>query len=94
MKAGNGEVILTSEYYAARDGAVNGIERVRANAADVANFDTRTGKNGQQYFVLVAQNKQIIGKSEMYQSPSSVKRGITSVMRNSPTARVVELAKP
>ncbi len=92
LKAGNGEIILTSEQYAARDGAENGIESVRKNAAAVESFDIRTAKNGEQYFVLVAKNKEVIGKSEMYKSPSSVKRGIASVMRNAPTARVVELA--
>ena len=91
LKAGNGEVILTSEHYAARDGAVNGIESVRKNAAETGGFDVRTAKNGEQYFVLVAKNKEVIGRSEMYKSPSSVKRGIASVMRNAPTARVVEL---
>ncbi len=91
LKAGNGEIILTSEQYAAREGAANGIESVRQNSADVASFDVRTAKNGEQYFVLQAKNKEIIGKSEMYKSPSSVKRGIASVMRNAPTARVVEL---
>jgi uncharacterized protein YegP (UPF0339 family) len=91
LKAGNGEVILTSEQYAAREGAANGIESVRKNAATVEGFDVRTAKNGEQYFVLVAKNKEIIGKSEMYKSPASVKRGIASVMRNAPAARVVEL---
>ena len=68
----------------------NGIESVHKNSAEVASFDVRTAKNGEQYFVQAA-NKEIIGKSEMYKSPSSVKRGIASVMRNAPTARVVEI---
>lgn len=91
LKAGNGEVILTSEHYAARDSAENGIESVRKNSADIASFDIRTAKNGDPYFVLVAKNKEVIGKSEMYKSASSVKRGIASVMRNAVTARVVEV---
>ena len=90
LKAGNGEIILTSEQYAARESAANGIESVRKNSAEVASVDVRTAKNGEQYFVQAA-NKEIIGKSEMYKSPSSVKRGIASVMRNAPTARVVEI---
>jgi uncharacterized protein YegP (UPF0339 family) len=91
LKAANGEVILTSEQYAARDGAANGIESVRKNATTAESFDVRTAKNGEQYFVLLAKNKEVIGKSEMYKSPSSVKRGIASVMRNALTARVVEV---
>ena len=91
LKAGNGEIILTSEQYAAREGASNGIESVRKNAAIADSFDVRTAKNGEPYFVLMAKNREILGRSEMYQSPSSVKRGIASVMRNAPAARVVEL---
>jgi uncharacterized protein YegP (UPF0339 family) len=94
LKAANGEVILTSEPYAARDGAANGIESARKNAGALESFDIRTAKNGEQYFVLLAKNKEAIGTSEMYKSPTSMKRGIASVMRNAPAARVVELNEP
>ncbi len=93
LKAANGEVILTSEQYPARDSAANGIESVRKNATAAESFDIRAAKNGQHYFVLQAKNKEIIGKSEMYKSPSSVKRGIASVIRNSSGARVVEITE-
>lgn len=33
LKAGNGEVIATSQGYASKSGALNGIESVRNNAA-------------------------------------------------------------
>ena len=94
LKARNGEIILTSEKYEARKGAANGIESVRKNAAIEKSFDIRKAKNGEHYFVLVARNKEIIGKSEMYKSMVAVKRGIASVMKNAPTARLVELAVP
>ena len=94
LKARNGEVVLTSEKYEARKGAANGIESVRKNAAIEKSFDIRKAKNGEHYFVLVARNKEIIGKSEMYKSMAAVKRGIASVMKNAPTARLVELAAP
>ena len=94
LKARNGEIILTSEKYEARKGAANGIESVRKNAAIEKSFDIRKAKNGEHYFVLVARNKEIIGKSEMYKSMVAVKRGIASVMKNAPTARLVELPVP
>ena len=94
LKARNGEVILTSEKYEARKGAANGIESVRKNAAIEKSFDIRKAKNGEQYFVLMARNKEIIGKSEMYKSMVAVKRGIASVMKTAPTARLMELAAP
>ncbi|WEK62197.1 MAG: YegP family protein [Candidatus Microbacterium colombiense] len=34
LKAGNGEVIATSEGYSSKSGALNGIDSVRRNAAD------------------------------------------------------------
>lgn len=94
LKARNGEIVLTSERYEARAAAVKGIESVRKNAAIEKSFEIRTAKNGEQYFVLAARNKEIIGKSEMYKSPAAVKRGIASVMKNAPTAALVDLAAP
>lgn len=34
LKAGNGQVIATSQMYASKDAALNGIESVRKNAPD------------------------------------------------------------
>ncbi len=36
LKAGNGQVIATSESYNSKDAAQNGIESVRTNAPDAA----------------------------------------------------------
>lgn len=36
LKAGNGEIIATSEAYESKAGAKNGIESVRTNAPDAA----------------------------------------------------------
>jgi len=91
LKASNGLVILTSELYNSRSAALNGIDSVRKNSGKQTNFDCRTAKNGQPYFVLKAANKEIIGQSEMYSSPSSVAKGIASVMANAGRARVEDL---
>lgn len=94
LKAGNNEVILTSEMYESRDGALNGIESVRKNGSDPANFATKKAKDGQTYFVVMsAANKQVIGKSEMYKDEAGAKRGIASVVKNS-GAPTVEAAAP
>ena len=39
LKAGNGEIIAQSEGYTSKDGAKNGIESVRKNAADATVVD-------------------------------------------------------
>lgn len=92
LKAGNGEVILTSEQYKDKQGAVSGIESAKANAADDARYERKTAKNGQTYFVLKAANSQTIGKSEMYSSPSGMENGIQSVKKNAPAARIEDNA--
>ena len=88
LKAGNGEVILTSEQYNSKASAKNGIESVKENSASEGNFEVRTAKNDAPYFVLKAANGQVIGQSEMYSSDSSMKNGIASVMKNAPVAEV------
>lgn len=42
LKAGNGEVIATSESYTTKAAALNGIESVRKNAGDAV-VDDQTG---------------------------------------------------
>ena len=91
LKAGNGEIILTSQMYADKRGCKNGIASVKKNSASEGQFDTQDDKSGKPYFVLKAKNKEVIGRSESYSSKSSMKKGIASVMRNAPDARVVEV---
>ena len=66
---------------------------MRKNAATEKRFEKREAKNGEQYFVLKAANGEIIGKSEMYKAMSSVDKGIASVRKNAPAARLVDLSE-
>lgn len=88
LKAGNGQVILSSEGYASKDGCKNGIESVRKNAPDDGNYDRKESTNGKPYFNLKAGNGQIIGNSEMYESVAARDNGIESVKKNAPDATV------
>lgn len=90
LKAGNGQVILTSEGYNTKSACENGIDSVRKNAKDKARFDMLVAKNGKPYFNLKAPNGQVIGASQMYASKASMKNGIKSVAKNAPGASVVE----
>ena len=92
LKAVNGQVILTSQTYTSKVAAKNGIESVRTNGSKDASFEQKASKNGEPYFVLLAANKQIIGKSEMYSSKASMLNGIASVKKNAPEAMVEDLA--
>jgi uncharacterized protein YegP (UPF0339 family) len=90
LKAGNGQVILTSQMYESKAAAEQGIESVRSNAEADDNFERKTSKSGQPYFVLKATNDQIIGTSEMYSAEAAMENGIASVKANAPTARVAD----
>ncbi|HVJ04746.1 MAG TPA: YegP family protein [Candidatus Saccharimonadales bacterium] len=88
LKAGNGEVILTSELYKEKQNAIAGIESVKANSGEDLRYERKTAKNGQAFFVLKATNGQTIGKSEMYSSVAAMENGIESVKKNGPVARI------
>jgi uncharacterized protein YegP (UPF0339 family) len=90
LKAGNNQVILSSEQYETKAAATSGIESVRANAPDDARYERKTAKDGSPYFVLKAKNGEPIGKSEMYSSTSGMENGIASVKTNAPAAKVVD----
>lgn len=86
LKAANGQVILTSERYQTKGGALSGIESVRKNAPLDERYERRTASNGEPYFVLKAANHQEIGRSEMYSSEAAMENGIASVKKNAPEA--------
>ncbi|TMU54643.1 YegP family protein [Flagellimonas algicola] len=88
LKAGNGQVILSSEAYTTKAACENGIESVKTNSQDDNRYDRKTAKDGSPYFNLKASNGQVIGASEMYSSSSAMENGIASVKSNAPGADV------
>ena len=82
LKAGNGEVILTSELYTNKSAADNGIASVRTNSPHDERYELKTSSNGKYYFNLKAGNHKEIGNSQMYTSEQSRKTGIASVKNN------------
>ena len=90
LKAGNGQVILTSEVYTTKAACLNGVESVKKNAQEDARFEKLESKNGKPYFNLKATNGQVIGTSELYESVAARDKGIESVKKNAPDAEVVE----
>lgn len=86
LRAGNAEVILTSERYDTKAGAENGIQSVRDNSPHDHRYDRRTATTGQPYFALKAPNGRVIGTSELYNSITARERGIESVKHNGPGA--------
>ena len=105
LKAGNGEVIATSEVYTTRAACLNGIESVRKNSTaakledqTVEGFETVTNpkfevyvdKAGEFRFRLKARNGEIIAVSEGYKAKASCLNGIESIRKNAPEAETVE----
>ena len=105
LKAGNGEVIATSEVYASQAACKNGVESVRKNAPVAAvedqtvegfavekhpKFEVYTDKAGEFRFRLKATNGQIIAVSEGYKARAGCMNGVESVKKNAHGAPVVE----
>ena len=102
LKAGNGEVICTSQVYASDDSCKNGIEAVRKACigeiedqtvegfAEVKHpkFEVYTDKAGEFRFRLKARNGEIVAASEGYKTKVSCLNGIESIKKNAPEADV------
>lgn len=86
LLAGNGQVILSSEMYKAKDSALGGIDSVRKNAQREGAFEIKSSSDEKHYFVLKATNAQVVGQSQMYSTLAACKGGIESVQKNAPAA--------
>ena len=88
LKAGNGEIILTSELYTTKAAAENGIASVRTNSPLDERYEKKTATNGKSHFNLKAGNHQVIGSSQLYASEASRDKGIASVKTNGASGTV------
>lgn len=86
LKAGNGQVILTSESYSSKANCLNGVESVRKNSQVKARYERKTASNGKFFFNLTATNGQVIGSSQMYVDQAGRDNGIASVAAHAPNA--------
>ena len=93
LKAGNNEIILTSERYTAKASALKGIDAVRDNALVDARYHRRQSTAGEAYFVLRAGNHEVLGTSEMYSARSARDEGIEAVKAAAPDAAVDDLTR-
>ena len=105
LKAGNGEVIATSEVYKSLNSCRNGAASVKKNAP-IANLEDQTAeeyakekcpkfemyidKAGEYRFRLKATNGQTIATTEGYSAKAGCLNGIDSVKRNAPDAEIDE----
>ena len=105
LKAGNGEVIATSEVYNSEAACRNGVASVQKNAPVAAvedqtvegfaaekhpKFEVYEDKGGEFRFRLKATNGQVIATSEGYKAKASCLNGVESVKKNAVDADIVE----
>jgi len=104
LKAGNGEVIATSEVYSTKAACLKGVESVKANcigevedqtvenaeAKKHPKYEMYADKAGEFRFRLKAKNGEVIAISESYKTKTSCENGIESVKKNAPEAEVVD----
>lgn len=88
LKSGNGEIVLSSEGYKDRSGAVSGAQAVKRNAGLLARFEKRAPSGGKFHFVLKAANHKVIGTSETYPNEAACDAGIKSVIQVAPLAAI------
>ena len=104
LKAGNGEVIATSEVYNSMESCKKGVASVQKNApvAAVENqteegyavekhpkFEVYKDKAGEFRFRLKATNGQVIAVGEGYKALAGCMNGIESVKKNAADSPVV-----
>ncbi|MBO4500845.1 MAG: YegP family protein [Clostridia bacterium] len=105
LKAGNGEIIATSEVYNTKGACLNGVKSV-INNAPKANFEDQTAegfekakhpkfemytdKAGEFRFRLKATNGQVIAVSEGYSAKAGCLNGIESVRKNAAEGKIEE----
>ena len=105
LKAGNGEVIATSEVYSSEASCMKGIASVVKNAPIAAlenqtvegfakekcpKFEVYVDKAGEYRYRLKATNGQIIAVGESYKALSSCLNGIKSVRKNAAENNIVK----
>lgn len=88
LKASNGQNILASEGYKSKSSCTNGIQSVMKNAVDDSRYERKDTKSGKFSFNLKAGNNQIIGTSQSYESAAACSKGIASVKKAAPGAKV------
>ena len=80
LKSGNGAILLTSEAYTSRTGAINGVLSGLENGVDPAQYQAVKTASG-YVLHLVAGNNEVISFSEVYSTKSSATRAIGSCVR-------------
>ncbi len=91
LKSRNGQVVLTSEPCANKSTVKKCITTVQKNCANEKWVETKVAKNGTHTFTILNTKKTVVGKSQKYNSMTTMKKGMKAVVRASATDTVVDL---
>ncbi|MBU6359052.1 MAG: YegP family protein [Chloroflexota bacterium] len=83
LKAGNGQIILTSNMFGTKDDAMKAVAKLQA--VTDSDIEVKTNAGGEAYFSIAG-----VGRSEGYSSKAGCDNGIESVKKNAPGAAIVE----
>ena len=90
LRPRSGETILSGEGYSSLTSCMRGIASIQRHASDPTCYREAQAKNSKGYFLLVARNNQVIGKSPRYNSAAAMRKGIQPVRRAAPSAIIVK----
>lgn len=91
LKASNGEILLVSQGYASRPGALSGIETFKKNV-EAGVFEVYTDKSGFSQFLLFSPNKsRLLATGEFYETEARAQSAVESVKKFAPNEKIVQL---
>ena len=90
LKASNGEILVSSETYASRDGVIKAIKAVQKNleTGEVRIFEDKRGKFN---FKLISKNYRVLAISSNYSVEKSAVRASESFKKFAVTADIVDI---
>lgn len=86
----NYKIILASEGYTAKQGCQTGISSCQRNSPYDGLYKRLLSTNGKRYFNLIAENNQVIGTSQMYDSAEGMEVGIAAVKKDGSTRNIFD----
>ena len=94
FQAPDGQVILSSPFFADKEHAIYRINAMRSLARRDKNLGVFNTEDGQFYIVLKDNKDQLLGQSGIFADELSLQRAIATLKRCIRAARISELARP
>lgn len=92
LRVKGGQVMLNSLKHLSKSSCKDGINIIRANAADSLKYEYKKTFDGKFYFRLKSVHGEILGNSNIYETAEHRNIGIETVQRIAPLAHVIDLA--